>query len=398
VPGPPMCEKVRTPVTRRAIISDSKVLLAELDARLATDWTFSSGRVLGSMCSVPHPVAAAAFERVLEANIGDEGLVPALAALEREAVGQFAGWWGHPEASGRIVSGGTEANVMALWTAKIVAGPGKNEVVIPASAHYSFDKAASLMGLTLVKAPVGKDGCLDPAVAEAALTDRTCAFVGVAGSTALGAVDNVFALAEVARRRKVYFHLDASFGGYVLPFLADAGYPVHPFGWPEGMASLSADPHKMGRGPVPSGMILWRDEDLARVSAVEVGYLSGGRLRQNTLVGTRSGASVAAVWAVQKHLDRAGYGEVVKTAMGTTVALTNALKGIPGAQPVFDPAPLNVVGVRTPGRETGDVVARLRLRGWALSQWDGFFRIVVMPHVTPPVIDGFLADLQEVLK
>jgi tyrosine decarboxylase/aspartate 1-decarboxylase len=287
---------------------------------------------------------------------------------------------------------------MALWTAKILAGPSRTEVVIPESAHYSFDKAASLMGLTLVKAPVGTDGRLDPADAERALTDRTCAFVGVAGSTALGAVDDVFTLAEVARSRNVYFHLDASFGGYVLPFLVGAGYPNQPFGWPEGLSSLSADPHKMGRGPVPSGMVLWKDDDLARISAVEVGYLSGGRLRQNTLVGTRSGASVAAVWAVQKHLDRAGYVEVVKTAMDTTRFLTAVLHTVPGAEPVFDPAPLNVVGVRTPGRDTGTVVAELRQRGWALSQWDGFFRIVVMPHVTPVVLEAFLADLKEVLQ
>jgi tyrosine decarboxylase/aspartate 1-decarboxylase len=373
-------------------------ILAALDARLATDWTFSSGRVLGSMCSVPHPVAAAAFERVLEANIGDEGLVPALAALEREAVADFAAWWGRPRASGRIVTGGTEANLMALWTAKVLAGPGCPEVVIPASAHYSFDKAASLMGLTLVRAPVGLDGRLGATAAEEAITDRTCALVGVAGTTALGAVDDVFALADVARRRRVYFHLDGSFGGYVLPFLADAGFPSQPFGWPEGLSSLSADPHKMGRGPVPSGMILWKDEVTARVSAVEVGYLSGGRLRQNTLVGTRSGASVAAVWAVQNTLGRAGYTEIVRTAMETTCWLTEALALVPGARPVFDPAPLNVVGVATPGRDTGAVVAELRRRGWALSQWDGFFRVVVMPHVNRPVLEAFLADLKEVLK
>ena len=372
-------------------------IFQDLGARLATDWTFSSGHVLGSMCSVPHPVAAQAFERVLEANIGDEGLVPALASLEREAVATFASWWGRPQASGRIVTGGTEANVMALWTAKILAGSEKTEVVIPASAHYSFDKAASLMGLTLVKAPVGGDGRLDAREAEAALTPRTCALVGVAGSTALGAVDDVFALAEIARRRGVYFHLDASFGGYVLPFLGAAGYPVPPFGWPEGLSSLSADPHKMGRGPVPSGMVLWKDEELARVSAVEVGYLSGGRLRQNTLVGTRSGASVAAVWAVQKHLGAAGYAQVVKTAMETTRFLVQALETVAGAQVVLDPCPLNVVGVRTPGRDTGSVVAELRRRGWALSQWDGFFRVVVMPHVTPTILEAFLVDLKETL-
>ncbi len=152
------------------------------------------------------------------------------------------GGGGRPAASGRIVSGGTEANVMALWTAKALAGPGRTEVVVPASAHYSFDKAASLMGLTLVKAPAGTDGRLDPAGAEAALTGRTCALVGVAGSTALGAVDDVFALAEVARRRNVYFHLDASVRRLRAPLSGRSGIPraavrvargpVVPFGRP----------------------------------------------------------------------------------------------------------------------------------------------------------------------
>ena len=121
-------------------------------------------------------------------------------------------------------------------------------------------------------------------------------------------------------------------------------------------------------------------------------------MRQNTLVGTRSGASVAAVWAVQKELGPQGYVQVVKTAMDTTRFLTQALLSVPGAEPVFDPAPLNVVGVKTPVHETGAVVAELRRRGWALSQWDGFFRVVVMPHVTPPILETFLVDLKEILR
>lgn len=378
-------------------VSEMTPWLDELDRRLAGDWTFASGRILGSMCSEPHPVAVQAFERVLAANIGDEGLAPALAALEREVIEQFASWWGRPSASGRLVTGGTEANLMALWTAKIQAGTRRRQVIIPTSAHYSFDKAASLMDLELVRAPVGLDGRLSAAVAEAAITPETCALVGVAGTTALGAVDDVFALAEVARRHGLYFHLDASFGGYVVPFLGEAGYPSFPYGWPEGLSSLSADPHKMGRGPIPSGMILWRDSELARTTAVDVGYLSGGRLRQNTLVGTRSGAAVAAVWAVHQTLGTTGYTETVRTAMATTRVLESQLRAIPGVRLVLDPAPLNVVGVATPGHDNARLVAELRSRGWALSQWEGFFRIVVMPHVSVGVIESFVRDLQEVL-
>jgi len=379
------------------VLHDEASVWEELETRLAQDWSFTSGRVLGSMCSVPHPLAAKAFEHILEANVGDEGLVPALADLEREAVQQFAAWWGRPEASGRIVTGGTEANILALWSAKRQTGGLKNEVVVPESAHYSFEKAASLMDLRLVRVPIGADGRVLVDAVEAALTERTCALVGVAGSTALGAIDDWEALAKVALRRGIFFHLDASFGGYVIPFLSQAGFEGPQASWPEGLSSLSADPHKMGRGPVPSGMILWKSEALAQIVATEVGYLSGGRLRQNTVVGTRSGAAVAAVWAVQRALGVPGYAQTVKTAMETTRWLERELERIPQAQAVLSPTPLNVVGVATPGRDTAQVVDQLRRRGWALSQWNGFFRIVVMPHVTPSHLEKFLADLKEVL-
>ena len=333
---------------------------------------------------------------VLEANIGDEGLVPGLAELEREAVGMLGSWWGNPGVSGRIVTGGTEANLLALWTARLLAGPGRDEVVLPDSAHYSFDKASSLMGLKLVKVPTDGLGRVRLEAVEQALGPRTAALVGIAGTTAWGAVDDVKGLADIAHRHGVYFHLDAAFGGFVLPFLAGAGYPGASCGWPEGLCSLGADPHKMGRGPIPSGMILWRDAALARTAATEVQYLSGGSLRQNTVVGTRSGAAVAGVWAVMSHLGRQGYTEIVADAMEKTTFLTEALGQIAGVEPVLAHPEVNVVAVRGLRHPAPVLVASLREKGWALSSWEHSFRVVLMPHVTRPVLKEFLADLQEV--
>jgi tyrosine decarboxylase/aspartate 1-decarboxylase len=346
------------------------------------------------MCSRPHPVAERAFLRAFETNIGDEGLVPGLAELEREACTLLGTWWGNPQASGRIVTGGTEANLLALWTAKLLS-PGKCEVLLPASAHYSFDKAASFMGLTLVRVPVDERGKVRLDRFEAAITPLTMAMIGIAGTTAWGAVDDIGALASLAHRRGLYFHLDASFGGFVLPFLPENGTQGL-YAWPQGLSSLTADPHKMGRGPIPSGMILWKDATLARTAATDVQYLSGGRLRQNTLVGTRSGAAVAGVWAVMKHLGVPGYSEIVAQAMELSRFLTQALTQIPGVEPVLPEPEVNVVGVRSTHMPTPLLVASLREKGWALSTWQHSFRIVVMPHVTRPVLKEFLADLQEV--
>ncbi len=384
---------VYTPPTRKATISGRDVL-QELDRRLVGDLSFDGGKILGSMCSSPHPVASLAFSRALECNIGDEGLVPGLAELERESCTLLGSWWGNSEVAGRIVTGGTEANILALWTAKIRADSEKVEVLLPSTAHYSFDKAASLMGLSLVRIPADASGRVRLDLLEAAVGTHTLAVIGIAGTTDWGAVDDVEALAAIALRHGLYFHLDASFGGFVLPFLSQAGYPGGA-SWPEGLSSLTADPHKMGRGPIPSGMILWKDSILARTTATDVHYLSGGRLKQNTVVGTRSGAAVAAVWAVMNHLGTEGYTDIVREAMELTSFLILALAEIPGVDCVLPRPAMNVVGVRAKHMPTPLLVTKLREKGWALSSWEHSFRIVLMPHVSRASLQLFLTDLQE---
>ncbi len=396
-----MLKPVFTPPTRRVTINEfehpPEDVLADLDRRLATDWTFSGGRILGSMCGDPHPVAHEAYRRYLAANIGDTGLVPGLVELEEEICHQVGAWWGRSQVSGRLVTGGTEANLLALWTAKTLAREGQNEVILPESAHFSFEKAALVLDLKLVKVPVDAQGRADVDAARRVVNKRTLALVAIAGSTALGAVDPLSDWAALAVSTGLFLHIDASFGGFVLPFLEEAGFSAPEFLWRDGYSSLAVDPHKMGRGPIPSGLLLWKDQQTAQATALAVGYLSGGRTRLNTLVGTRSGAAVAAVWAVLRHLGRPGYVNLVRQAMQDTLWFTSAVAQVPGVEPVLANPDLNVVGVRPLKRRADAVSGALRQKGWALSQWTDFFRVVVMPHVTRELLKSFLSDLQEEL-
>lgn len=359
---------------------------------------FTNGRILGSMCSAPHPLAAEVYLKYLEKNIGDPGLVPGLLEVEQEAIDLIGQFLGLDEAAGRIVTGGTEANLLALWTARRLEGGSKDEVILPATSHFSFDKAASLMGLKLVKIPVDAQYRVRTDLVAQAIGPRTLALVGIAGTTGLGATDDITALSDLALRHNLYLHVDASFGGFVLPFLRDAGYPTAPFDFSlPGVSSLAIDPHKMGRGPIPSGCILFRNKDLASSVNIPVKYLSGGKTKINTLVGTRSGATAAAVWALLKHLGRDGYTAIVKQAMATTRTLEAELRKIPGVSLMLDPAPMNVVGLAVRGLTAEELARLLRQRGWALSQWNDYLRIVVMPHVTDQLCRDFVADLKNLL-
>jgi len=123
----------------------------ELESRLSRDFTYGSGRIIGSMFTCPHPLARKVYTRFLDRNLGDSGLSPALVKLEKETIYILGALLSNPNASGHIVTGGTEANTLALWAAKKLSKKKHCEVIVPASAHYSFDKAADLLGLKIVK-------------------------------------------------------------------------------------------------------------------------------------------------------------------------------------------------------------------------------------------------------
>lgn len=376
-------------------LSEEK-LLEELDSRFRKDFTYESGRIIGSMCTNPHPLARKVYSRFLEKNLGDSGLFPAVAELEREAINMLGNLLSNSEASGHIVTGGTEANLLALWTAKKLSGKTDCEVIVPASAHFSFEKAADLLSMKIVKAELNERFQVDMAAVRKAVNARTVAIVGIAGTTGLGVIDPIDELSELALEENLYLHVDAAFGGFVVPFLKDLGYKVPDFDFAfPGVCSIAVDPHKMGLAAIPAGGILYRNEKLGKTVAWDIPYLSGGETKQATLVGTRSGASVIAVWTVMKHLGREGYRKIVKNCMHLTLKLAKEIKKIKGLSTVTPPT-MNVIGVKSNTFDVRRIAEELRLRKWAVSLFPTHIRTVIMPHIQERHVRLFLEDLNRI--
>jgi tyrosine decarboxylase/aspartate 1-decarboxylase len=373
-------------------------IINELEAKLRGDLTYSSGKILCSMCTSPHSFAKQVYRKYLEKNLGDPSLFPASAELEQETVSMLGSLLSNPRACGSIVSGGTEANIVALWAARNLVRRECGEVVVPVSAHYSFDKASDLLNLKLIKVKLNSSYQMDVEAAEEAITPKTVAIVGLAGSTGLGVVDPIRELSEIAAEHNVYLHVDAAFGGFVLPFLKELGYePVEfDFSLPS-VCSVTIDPHKMGLAPVPAGGILFRDAAMCEAVSMKVPYLVGGEMKQPSLLGTRSGASAVAVWALLKHLGRAGYAAVVERCLGLTWKLAEGIRRIDGLDVVTEPT-MNIVGAKSDTVDVSLVFRELRKRGWAVSLVNNYLRIVVMPHTKPSHIRQFLEDLQRILE
>jgi tyrosine decarboxylase/aspartate 1-decarboxylase len=218
--------------------------------------------------------------------------------------------------------------------------------------------------------------------------------VGIAGTTELGAVDNIGGLADVIPD-EVFLHVDAAFGGFVLPFLKELGHDVPDFDFSvQKVASIAADPHKMGMSTVPSGALLVRERDWVRAIHKDAPYLDMlGQL--SALSGTRCSAAVAASYAAMRSLGREGYLGIVKDCMDVTRHAQAKARKL-GLEPVIEPV-MNILCLRVP--EPKKVQKMLDGRGWKVSvaQNPPSLRLVMMPHVTMVSIDALFEELEIVL-
>ena len=336
-------------------------------------------RVLTSMCTEPHPKARQAAERFLATNPGDPGTYQTVAELEDQAVELLGEIAGLSEPSGYITSGGTEANIQAVRIARNHGDSDSPNVVAPESVHFSFRKAAELLGVELRTAPTTDHRADLTAMRELANED-TVGVVGVGGSTEYGTVDPIPEIADLADEFDALCHVDAAWGGFYLPF---SGYD-----WNfehAAIDTLTIDPHKGGQAAVPAGGLLARSRELFDDLAIDTPYLES--TAQITLTGTRSGAGVASAVAAMEALWPAGYREQYERAIDNAEWLADALAD--RGHEVFGPElPLVTADLSVP------MTDELRDRGWRVSKTGaGEMRIVCMPHVTRSMLRSFVADL-----
>ena len=382
-------------------------ILEELIEFKEKDLKFSDGRILGSMCTSANSLAKKVFYDFLDSNLGDPGLFEGTQSLEEEVINDIGSLLSLEKPYGNIVTGGTEANLMAIRAARNLAREEKNigniaadeyivpELIVPKSAHFSFEKAADVLSLKLVEADLDENYQVDIGSVKDNINDNTIAIVGIAGTTELGVIDPIKDLSKIATRNNIYLHVDAAFGGFSIPFLKDLGYEIPKFDFSlDGVCSITVDPHKMGLAPIPSGCILFRDKKYLEIMAVEAPYLT--TKEQSTLVGTRLGAPVAATWAVMQYMGREGYGENANECMINTHFLADSLSK-EGFELTVEPK-LNIVSFNHPKIPTDDLAKMLEKEGWmvSVSSYPKAIRIILMNHIKYNHLIEFLDTLGEI--
>jgi tyrosine decarboxylase/aspartate 1-decarboxylase len=377
-------------------------ILSLLKKKLSRDYEYSKGNILGSMCTSAHTFGREVYCKYVNKNLGDPGLFPGTAELEDEIVEEIGELFNGEKIFGSFTTGGSEANLIAVRIAKELRPDIENpEIVLPISAHMSFEKSADLLGIKLRKARLKDDFQLDTEHFKSLINENTCGIVGIAGTTSLGLVDPIHELGQMIKNKDIFFHIDAAFGGFVLPFLKDLGYSIPEWDFTvEQVDSITADPHKMGMNVIPSGAVFLKNKNIIQKTGFEIPYLAGGNFKHLHIVGTRPGGPVISFWALMKFLGRRGFSEIIRNCMENTDYLCKRIKEIEGVKLATNPV-MNIVGITTEnGKSICELDEKLRNRDWMLGKFEDFnlIRVVIMPHVKQSHLSEFADDLKVVVK
>ena len=198
-------------------------------------------------------------------------------------------WVGYPgQASGVLVSGGSQANLTALACARETKAGGRSEsavIYLSSQGHSSVTRAIRVLGFApeQVRAlPVDERYRLRVDALAAAIENDVRAgrqpflVVANAGATNTGAIDPLAEIAAVCAEQAVWLHVDAAYGGFAV--LTERGRE-----WLAGLEladSITLDPHKWLYQPYEAGCLLVREGPLlAKAFQIMPDYL------QDTAVG-----------------------------------------------------------------------------------------------------------------
>src|ERR1700757_3763414 len=200
---------------RSGDIDAMAAVLDQTARRMGDNYPYFHPLYAGQMLKPPHPVARAAYAMASWINPNNHALDGgrASSAMEIEAVRDIAAMFGWKEHLGHLTSGGTFANLEALWVAGEVA-PGKT-ILASDQAHYTHARISAVLKLPFRSIPTDQRGRMDLDALERALAGGDVGTVVVTlGTTALGAVDPLDQILTMRDRYGFRLHVDAAYGGY----------------------------------------------------------------------------------------------------------------------------------------------------------------------------------------
>jgi len=337
------------------------------------------GWVMGT--GSPQAAMADFLSSVVNPQMG--GLDHAPIYIEQQVIRWYAELMGYgPNAGGLLMSGGTMANVLALavarthsagWDVRKTGAYGGPPLRVYASAetHSWLKKSCDFLGLgddAFRRVPVNADFQVDvAAMSEMIRADRTAGLrpfcvIGTVGTVQTGASDDLEALADLAAREELWFHVDGAFG-------AMAALATHPKAQVavRGMSradSIAFDLHKWGYLPFDVAVVLTKeDRHLTDAFSTQAPYLAsatGGLNASGSIHFADRGIELTRSFKALKvwMSMRAQGTDLLGQHIARNIDQAQYLEELVRAQPALEllaPVPLNLVNFRyvAPGLDAG---------------------------------------------
>jgi tyrosine decarboxylase / aspartate 1-decarboxylase len=293
-------------------------VLEEAARRLGDNYPYFHPLYAGQMLKPPHPVARAAYALAMRINPNNHALDGgrASSAMEVEAVREIAAMYGWAEYLGHLTSSGTFANLEALWMAGQLR-PGKR-IVASQQAHYTHQRISAVLKLEFSSIESNARGRMSLDALESELRKGDVGtVVATLGTTAIGAVDPLVEILELAEKYGCRVHVDAAYGGYFGLIAEELAEPAQGAYASIGRAdSIVIDPHKHGLQPYGCGCVLFRDPAVGRFYKHDSPYTyftsKELHLGEISLECSRAGAAAVALWATMKLLPLEPGGEFAR--------------------------------------------------------------------------------------
>jgi len=306
--------------------------LQDVARRLGDNYPYFHPLYAGQMLKPPHPVARAAYALAMAINPNNHARDGGRASseMEIEAVREIARMFGWSQDGssflGHLTSGGTMANLEALWVAGEL-GSGKR-IVGSEQAHYTHSRISHVLKLKFDSvAADGRGRMRLDALEDQLKKGDVGTVVATLGTTAIGAVDPLDGILALQERYGFRVHVDAAYGGYFRLIRDELSEEARrAFAAIDRADSIVVDPHKHGLQPYGCGCVLFKDPAVGRFYKHDSPYTyftsKELHLGEISLECSRAGAAAVALWATQRLLPLTPGGEFARgLAAGRRAAL-----------------------------------------------------------------------------
>uniref|UniRef100_A0AAF5DNP2 sphinganine-1-phosphate aldolase n=1 Tax=Strongyloides stercoralis TaxID=6248 RepID=A0AAF5DNP2_STRER len=293
-------------------------------------------------------------------------MYPAIRKMEAEAIRIMCSMFhGGVNSCGAITTSVSESIFLACLCYKrraLEKNITEPVMILGVNAHAAFDKAAEILDIKIKRVPCDEYDGMEIGMMKRLISPEVCMIVVSAPNYISGSIDPVEKIAKIVSRNNIPLHVDASFGGFILPFLEQCDYP--PMNFDFSLTAVTSMTY--GGALIGSSCILYRDKRYMKYQCFGKQDWSCGVYTAATMSENRGGFRISTIWSSLIYNGRYGYVEKAQKILDLTRLLRIELEKLDYIRIIGAPL-LCVVSFTSDKVDLYKVAEKMKGDGWYLN-------------------------------